>query len=113
MPPDPKKLLEDALAAVRLIEQFSAGRELKELDTDPLLRSGIYWQFAIIGEALTQLRRFDPATFGQISESPRIIAFRNQILHGYGSIQDNVTWQIIQDKVPVLRRELEGLLKGP
>jgi uncharacterized protein with HEPN domain len=32
------------------------------------------------------------------------------VVHGYGVIRDDVTWQIIQDKLPILRRELTELL---
>lgn len=110
MQPEAKKLLADALEAVVTVLEFSRGRSFEDMSHDKLLRSGIYWQFAVIGEALAQLRRFDEPAFYRISESPRIVAFRNQILHGYQIIQDSVTWQVIQDKLPILRRELEQLL---
>jgi uncharacterized protein with HEPN domain len=45
-----------------------------------------------------------------ISEHSRIIAFRNQIIHGYARIDDEITWRIIQDKLPILLEELKGLL---
>ena len=67
------------------------------LGRDKLLRSGISYQFVIIGEAISQLRRLDQTTFDSISESSRIVGFRNQIIHGHGFVKDNVTWQVIQD----------------
>ena len=70
----------------------------------------MYYQFVIIGEALSQLRKIDEPTFNRISEAPRIIGFRNQIIHGYQVIRDAVTWQIIQDKLPILCAELATLL---
>jgi uncharacterized protein with HEPN domain len=105
-----RKLLLDMLQAATAIEEFTKGRVFADMDRDKLLRSGISYQFVIIGEAISQLRRVDQATFDSISESSRIVAFRNQIIHGYGSIRDNVTWQIIQDKLPILKRELVDLL---
>jgi len=107
-----RTLLTDALEAVRNIEEFTRGRRFEDLGSDKLLRSGIYWQFAIIGEAISRLQKVDEQTFRSISESSRIIAFRNQILHGYDVIQDNITWQIVQDKLPILKLELEQLLKS-
>jgi uncharacterized protein with HEPN domain len=97
---------------VRAIGEFTSNRNFESLLSDKLLRSGVYWQFALRGEALSQLRRLDQASFDRISESSRIVGFRNQIIHGYEVVQDNVTWQIVQDKLPVLRRELEGLLSS-
>jgi uncharacterized protein with HEPN domain len=75
-----------------------------------LLRSAIYFKFVIIGEALAQLAKQDPAAAGRISEVPRIIGFRNQIIHGYAKIDDEITWRIIETKVPILIEELEQLL---
>jgi uncharacterized protein YutE (UPF0331/DUF86 family) len=65
------------------------------------------------GEALSQLRRLAPEVADRISESGRIIAFRNQLIHGYGVIQPEITWSIIQDKLPTLLRELTALLSEP
>jgi len=106
-----RTLLTDALMAVDLIEQFTRGRKLEELAADPLLRSGVYWQFAVLGEALSRLQKVDTATFELISESWRIVGFRNQILHGYDVIRSHIDLPIIQDKLPLLKLELEHLLK--
>jgi uncharacterized protein with HEPN domain len=65
----------------------------------------------IIGEALTQLRSFDPQTAQRISDFSRIIGFRNQVVHGYAKVDDEITWRIISGNLPVLKRELEELLK--
>ena len=110
MRPEVKKFLADALDCAKSIETFARGRTFADLEQDNLLRSAIYYKFVIIGEALTQMRRIDEATFERITEVYRIVGFRNQIVHGYEKIQDNMTWQIIQDKLPVLRRELEAML---
>lgn len=105
-----RKLLLDMFEAVASIEEFIKGRTLADLAHDKLFRSAISYQFVIIGEAISQLRRLDQTTFDGITESSRIVGFRNQIIHGYGFVNDNVTWQIIQDKLPILKRELAELL---
>ncbi len=110
MLPEVRKYLLDMSEAVSLIESFCVGKTDSDLREDKLLRSGIYYQFAILGEALSQLRKLDNAVFEEISESSRIVAFRNQIIHGYQVIRDEVTWQIVQDKLPILKAELKDLL---
>ena len=97
MPPEAKKLLTDMLEAAQLIHGFIAGKTLFDMTQDKLLRSGVYFQFTIIGEALSKLRAFDAALAGRISESPRIIGFRNQVIHGYSKIDDEITWRIISE----------------
>jgi uncharacterized protein with HEPN domain len=60
--------------------------------------------------ALAQLEKSDPDTAHQITEWRRIIAFRNQLIHGYGVIRHQITWDIIENKIPVLRSDLARIL---
>src|SRR5690242_1540959 len=110
MPPEVRKLLLDMAEAANCIQEFAAGRTFYDFAGDKLLRAGIYYEFLIIGEALSRLREVDEATTEQISEHWRIIGFRNQIIHGYAKIDDEITWRIIQAKLPILRSELSQLL---
>jgi uncharacterized protein with HEPN domain len=60
---------------------------------------------------LEDMREAANSVAERITEYTRIIGFRNQIIHGYAKVDDEITWRIIQDKLPVLRGELEDLLK--
>ncbi|CAL9674825.1 hypothetical protein SUDANB95_07758 [Actinosynnema sp. ALI-1.44] len=59
MRPDPRAYLWDALHAVELLSQFSAGKSFTDYEADAMLRSAVERQFEIIGEALNQLRKVD------------------------------------------------------
>ena len=74
-----------------------------------MLRSAIERQFEIIGEALNRLKRLDPETAVRISDYQRIIDFRNVLAHGYDVVSDQVVWDIVQNKLPDLRREIDEL----
>ena len=56
------------------------------------------------------MARRAPGVIEQISEAAAIIAFRNRITHGYDAIDDLVVWDIVAQKVPVLKAEAEKLL---
>ena len=111
MRPESRKLLGDMPAAADAIAEFAQGKNPVDLAANRLLRAGIYYEFVVIGEALAHLCQSDEPTAQKISEHWRIIGFRNQIIHGYAKVDDEITWRIIQSKLPVLRRELEGLLR--
>jgi uncharacterized protein with HEPN domain len=104
-----KKLLYDLDQAVQLIQDFVQNKQFNDYQTDALLRSGVERQFEIIGEALNRLKRVDPSLIARISESQRIIGFRNMLAHGYDLISDEIVWDIIQRKLPVLRQEVDML----
>jgi uncharacterized protein with HEPN domain len=53
------------------------------------------------------------AIAARISEYRRIIAFRNVLIHGYADVDDLLVWDVVQTKLPVLRREIEALLGEP
>jgi len=101
----------DVLLACQAIESFAAGRSFAEYQADEQFRAATERKFEIIGEALTRLGRTAPHAIQRISEVPAIVAFRNRITHGYDSIDDLVVWDIVQQKVPVLKAEVEKLLR--
>ncbi len=46
----------------------------------------------------------------EISNSRKIVDVRNRIIHGYDSVSDDVIWGILIRDLPVLQKEVEGLL---
>lgn len=113
MPRDSRAHLWDALRSADLIASFTAGKSFDDYLADDLLRSGVERQFEIIGEALNQLSKIDPESAAGIPELPRIVAFRNILIHGYATVDDALVWQVVRDKLPPLRKELGELLGEP
>ena len=87
---DARKLLWDAREAAERIARFTTGKTFAEYEADDYFRSAVERQFEIIGEAFGQLRRVDPATAAAIPELPRIVAFRNVLIHGYASVDNKL-----------------------
>jgi uncharacterized protein with HEPN domain len=112
MQPEIAKLLHDMKSAAERIQRFVKGKNFDDYLSDELLRSGVERQFEIIGEAMTRLIKFDEMVAKQISEYRKIAGFRNALVHGYDSIDDEISWGIIQKKLPLLRVELEAMLKA-
>ena len=111
LPHETKKYLFDIAEACNLITQFVHGKTLADYQNDPLLRSGVERQLEIIGEALNQAIQHNPAVSGMISNSSRIVSFRNRLIHGYATISDDVVWGVIETSLPVLTREVKALLE--
>lgn len=110
MHPDAGKLLWDAQQAVERVARFTAGKTFVEYEVDEYFRSAVERQFEIIGEALNQLSRLDAVTAATIAELPRIVAFRNVLIHGYASVDDRIVWGVIEASLPSLRAALGSLL---
>jgi uncharacterized protein with HEPN domain len=112
MQPESQKLPLDMLDAGIAIVAFVRGKNLSDFKSDSLLRSGVYFNFIVIGEAISQLKKFDEPTASLIGEHGKIVAFRNQIVHGYARLDDEVTWRIIEKDLPILLSELDTAMKS-
>lgn len=110
MQPDPRKYLWDALRAAELVHDFAKGQSFAAYQSNAMLRSAVERQFEIIGEALSQLSKVDPEIASHIPELPRIVAFRNILIHGYATVDDALVWQVLIDKLPSLQQALTALL---
>ena len=107
---DPRVCLQDMRAAAARIQEFTAGKTLKEYNRDPLLRSAVERQFEILGEALTRLSKIKKDLAGLIPNQRKIIGFRNQLIHGYDTIKDAIVWDIVRKDLPILIQEIEAFL---
>jgi uncharacterized protein with HEPN domain len=106
---DPRAYLWDALRAAGLLAQFGAGRSFADYRADPMLRSAVERQFEIIGEALNQLSKVAPDVAASVPDLPRIVAFRNILIHGYATVDDALVWQLLVEKLPALTAALQAL----
>lgn len=75
-----------------------------------MLRAAVERQFETIGEALARLAALDNTIADQISEHRRIIAYRNILIHGYADVDDQLVWDVVETKLPTLRKEVHALL---
>jgi uncharacterized protein with HEPN domain len=108
-----KAYLWDIANAADSIRSFTAGKDLDAYLQDELLRAAVERKFGIIGEALSQLLRSFPLYRDKITLVGDIVAFRNQIVHGYATVRDDMVWEIVQAYLPNLYREVAQLLEEP
>jgi uncharacterized protein with HEPN domain len=106
-----KKCLEDVRRAAELILQFTAGKTWDDYHGNMLLKSAVERQFEIIGEAVNRLSRIEPSVTRLLPNVPRIIAFRNILIHRYDVVEDTVVWDVIQQNLQPLHDCVTGLLE--
>ncbi|MGB3681626.1 MAG: HepT-like ribonuclease domain-containing protein [Rubrobacteraceae bacterium] len=104
------KTLEDIRDAASFILEVTKNKSREEYLEKRLLRQAVERNFEIIGEAIGRLAREDPETVKSIGEHGRIVAFRNVLIHGYDLVDDELVWDTIETKTPVLLAEVESLI---
>jgi uncharacterized protein with HEPN domain len=112
MQPKTKGLLWDIGDSARFILEETTEETFETYVSDRRLRQAVERNFEIIGEAARRLANFDPDIANRLTDLPKVIAFRNVLAHGYDEVKDERVWTIIQDFLPILREEVEDLLRG-
>ena len=110
MPRDPRAYLWDVREAVTDIQGFVAGLDLSAYVASALVHSAVERKFEIIGEALNQLAKLDPVLATRVPRLPEIVAFRNQLIHGYAAIAHERVWATIQTVLSTLGSAVQDLL---
>ncbi len=74
-----------------------------------MLRRAIEREFEIIGEAMNRIDKLDSTI--EISGKFQIIGMRNRVIHSYDKVDDEIIWGTIIRHLPVLKLEVDLLLK--
>lgn len=103
------------LSAVRQIETYTAGKSAADFLADRMLQDAVIRNVEVLGEAARNLLRASPEAASKFPRIPfaAIYAMRNQLSHGYFTIDPDLVWKVIERDVPELRRELETLAGEP
>ena len=75
-----------------------------------MAQAAVERKFEIIGEALGMLAKVDASMAARIPDLPQIVAFRNQLIHGYATVNVGTVWNITQNALPVLLSAVHSLL---
>ena len=110
MQPEAKKYLFDVRQACARIEEFTSGKTFIDYSQDAMLRAAVERQFEIIGEALNQLAKLDSTIAERVTDYPRIIAFRNILVHAYAQIDARLVWGVVEANLKPLVVEIDALL---
>lgn len=107
---DPRAFLWDVREAALAIQSFTASMDAAAYAANPMAQAAVERKFEIIGEALNQLSKLDAAVAARIPDLAQIVAFRNQLIHGYATVNVSTVWNITQTALPALRDAVQGLL---
>lgn len=105
------KWLYDIRDAISEIDEFflDLPKNFDQYRSNNILKRATERNLEIIGEAVNRILIKDPDF--PIENAKRIIGLRNQIIHAYDNISDENIWAIITKHIPILKDEIESLLK--
>ncbi|WP_394792264.1 DUF86 domain-containing protein [Rhodoferax sp.] len=107
---DPRAFLWDVRESAVAIQSFTAGMDVAAYAGNAMAQAAVERKFEIIGEALNQLAKLDASVAARIPDLPQIVAFRNQLIHGYATVNVGTVWNITQNALPSLIDAVQVLL---
>jgi uncharacterized protein with HEPN domain len=100
--------IEDMIAFCERVQSFTHGINRADFIADPMRYDATVRNIELIGEAATHVP--DAVRLANAGIPWRmVIATRNQLIHGYAGIDDDVLWSIVQTEIPALLIALRTL----
>lgn len=105
------KWLFDIYNAITEIESYFIvhPKNFEHYKSSTLLKRAIERDIEIIGEAINRILQRDKNF--PIEYSRKIVSLRNQIIHAYDNISDEIIWAIILKHIPKLKEEISKFIE--
>ncbi len=101
--------LEDIFDAITRIEIYTKGLTWYDFKKDILIQDAVIRNFQVIGEAVKKLPE-EIKTLNPDIEWRKIAGIRDVLVHDYASIDLFIVWDVIENKIEKLKKEIKVLL---
>ena len=102
--------LRDILEAMEKVERYLDGVSYEEFARDTEKQDAVEWNFTVMGEAAKQLT---PELREENDDLPwrDMARMRDRIVHGYFSIDTEILWKTVKERVPRTIPRIRKLLR--
>ncbi len=111
MPRDYKVYFKDILEAINKIERYTKDVKYEDFKNNDLIQDGVIRNLEIIGEAVKNVPQDIKRNYPEI-EWRKIAGLRDILIHAYFGIDIEIIWDIVENKVPELKRIIEKILSN-
>jgi len=101
--------LKHMLDEARYLEGTAANLAQRDFLTDPTLQRAFVRSLEIIGEATKHVPQSLRTRYPTVPWRA-MAGMRDRVIHDYMGVDYEIVWDVIEHKIPELRRHLEGIL---
>ncbi len=102
--------IKDILDAIDMIEEFIGDMDYGEFMKDDKTSTAVVKKIEIIGEAIKNIPN-DVRMKHKAIPWRDIVGMRNKITHNYFKIDYEIVWNVVKEKLPALKIQVEQVLK--
>ncbi|AFW93116.1 DUF86 domain-containing protein [Dolichospermum sp. UHCC 0684] len=108
---DERLYLSNIKECIERIEEYTKGGK-EEFMQNKMIQDAVIRNFEIIGEAT---KRLSPELRSQYSDVPwqQMAGLRDVLIHDYLKVNLNLVWQIIEQNLSNLKRQVTAILQNP
>ncbi|MDQ3101791.1 MAG: DUF86 domain-containing protein [Bacteroidota bacterium] len=100
--------LEDIKNAIKEIEQFVEAYDFQQFIVNRPSQLIAERLLIVIGEAAVKIKRSKPDLLTHVD---KMIGLRNRVVHDYATIDHATVFVILKDHIPLLKKEVQELLR--
>jgi uncharacterized protein with HEPN domain len=102
--------IEDIKAACERVSRFTRGMSISGFIQDDLTYHATLRNLEIIGEAAKNISEELKSKYPQVKWR-KIAGFRDIVAHEYFGVSDEIVWDVIQNEIPLLTRQIQEISK--
>ena len=97
--------------AINEIEFYNKNANFEKFKNTSIIRFASIKQLEIIGEATNRISDEIKTLYPNI-QWQKIVGLRNILIHEYFGVDAKIVWDIIQNDMPILKKEIKSVLEN-
>lgn len=103
--------LNDILNAIDAIKIYTRNMTYEQFIQNGMCAHAVLLNIAIIGESAGKISKEIQQKYSEIP-FPSIISMRNKLIHDYFEVDLHQVWLVIQNDLPLLKKQMKVILKN-